>query len=117
MESILMYPGWNFNYNPIGEILNQSIVGDIHSCFFITGISQNPFNNGHNTLSQLQCDLGLDSREIRLIKPIKIENPLVIGHVICPLDVFPKVTITRDGHQTEFLQDYLENTSLRPGFF
>ena len=65
---------------------------------------------------QPQLDLRLDVRQVVLVEAVEVQDPLVVGHVIGPLDVLAEVAVAGDRHQAELLQDHLEDAALGPGF-
>ena len=40
----------HFNHHPVWQIVNQSVIGDIHCRLFIATIGHDPFHNWHHPL-------------------------------------------------------------------
>ncbi len=116
MHAVFVDDGGDFHDNPIREVFDQAVVSDVHSGFLVTRVGEDAFHDGDDALAYFKLNLRLYMAEVLFVETIEVENALVIGDFISPVDVLAKMAVAGDRHEAELLQNFLEDSPLGPGF-
>ncbi len=116
MDAIFINGGGHFDNEPIRQVLDEAVVGDVDRFFDIASIGEDALDDRDDALFEAQLDVGLGVGQVFFVEAVKIEDAFVVSHIVSPGDVLAKVAVAGYGHEAKFLENDLEDTPLGPGF-